>query len=87
MPELPEVETVRRGIAPHLTGQIVTEVRVRQPRLRWPVPEELETTLPGQVIQQVDRRAKYLLIELDRGTLIAHLGLSGSLRVLPADAP
>jgi formamidopyrimidine-DNA glycosylase len=87
MPELPEVETVRRGIAPHLTGQIVTEVRVRQPRLRWPVPEELGTTLPGQVIQQVDRRAKYLLLRADTGTAIIHLGMTGRLRILSANAP
>jgi formamidopyrimidine-DNA glycosylase len=87
MPELPEVETVRRGIAPHLTGQIVTEVVVRQPRLRWPVPEELALQLPGQIIRRVERRAKYLLLRTDAGTVILHLGMTGRLRLLPAYTP
>ncbi len=87
MPELPEVETVRRGLAPHLTGQIVTKVVVRQPRLRWPVPEELAAELPGQTIQRVDRRAKYLLLRTDAGTAIFHLGMTGRLRLLPTAAP
>jgi len=86
MPELPEVETTRRGIAPHLLGQRIQGVTVRQPRLRWDVPAELAELLPGQRVVAVERRAKYLLIELERGTLILHLGMSGSLRVLPADA-
>jgi formamidopyrimidine-DNA glycosylase len=85
MPELPEVETVRRGIAPHLTGQIVTQVVVRQPQLRWPVPEELALQLPGQMIQRVERRAKYLLLHTDAGTAILHLGMTGRLRILPTD--
>ena len=68
MPELPEVETVRRGIAPHLTGQTVSAVVVRQPRLRWPVPDDLAAQLPGQTIQRVERRAKYLLLRADTGT-------------------
>jgi formamidopyrimidine-DNA glycosylase len=87
MPELPEVETVRSGIAPHLTGQKVVQVIVRQPRLRWPVPNELTTALLGQTIQSVDRRAKYLLLRTDAGTAILHLGMSGRLRILPATAP
>lgn len=87
MPELPEVETVRRGIAPHLTGQIVTQVVVRQPQLRWPVPEELAIRLPGQMIQRVERRAKYLLLRTDAGTAILHLGMTGRLRILPTDTP
>jgi len=87
MPELPEVETARRGIAPHLTGQTVIRVVVRQPRLRWPVPEELAAVLPGQAIKRVDRRAKYLLLRTDVGTAILHLGMSGQLRILPADTP
>ena len=87
MPELPEVETVRRGIAPHLTGQIVTEVVVRQPRLRWPVPAELAAQLPGQTIRRVERRAKYLLLRTDAGTVILHLGMTGRLRLLSADTP
>ncbi len=87
MPELPEVETVRRGIAPHLVGQTVVRVVVRQPRLRWPVPEELATMLPGQVIRRVDRRAKYLLLRTDAGTALFHLGMTGQLRVLPTATP
>ncbi len=87
MPELPEVETVRRGIAPHVTGQTVTQVIVRQPRLRWSVPEDLATMWPGQTIQRVDRRAKYLLLRNEVGTAIFHLGMTGRLRILSADAP
>lgn len=87
MPELPEVETARRGIAPHLTGRRVTQVVVRQRQLRWPVPAELEATLPGQIIQRVDRRAKYLLLRTEAGTAILHLGMSGWLRILSATTP
>lgn len=82
MPELPEVETTRRGIAPHLTGHTLREVLVRERRLRWPVPEGLETLLRGQQVRDVQRRAKYLLIGFEHGTLIAHLGMSGSLRLV-----
>lgn len=87
MPELPEVETVRRGLAPRVTGRIVTGVAVRQPRLRWPVPEQLMTQLPGQRIVQVARRAKYLLLQTQAGTLLCHLGMTGRLRLLPTTAP
>jgi formamidopyrimidine-DNA glycosylase len=87
MPELPEVETVRRGIAPHVTGQMVTQVIVRQPRLRWPVSESLATMWPGRIIQCVDRRAKYLLLRTEVGTAIFHLGMTGRLRILSADTP
>jgi len=83
MPELPEVETTRRGIAPHLIGQTVRDVVIREPRLRWPVPAELATALQGQRITAVERRAKYLLLHTDAGTVIIHLGMSGSLRILP----
>jgi formamidopyrimidine-DNA glycosylase len=82
MPELPEVETTRRGIAPHALGERVTGVVVRDNRLRWPVPAELGIQLPGSVIQSLQRRGKYLLFHTDTGTLIVHLGMSGSLRVL-----
>ncbi len=85
MPELPEVETTRRGIQPYIQGRIIERVVVRQPRLRWPVPAGLNTRLSGQRVGSVRRRAKYLLIGLDTGTLILHLGMSGSLRVLGAD--
>lgn len=87
MPELPEVETVRRGIAPHVTSQTVTQVIVRQPRLRWPVPEDLAMVFPGQTIQRVDRRAKYLLLRTEVGTAIFHLGMTGRLRILSIDTP
>jgi formamidopyrimidine-DNA glycosylase len=82
MPELPEVETTRRGIAPALVGQRISKVIVREPRLRWPVPQGLAQLAQGQQVRAVRRRAKYLLIDLERGALIVHLGMSGSLRVL-----
>ena len=87
MPELPEVETTRRGIAPHLVGQRVTHVTVRDARLRWPVPRALARELPGQTLHAVDRRGKYLLLRADTGTVILHLGMSGSVRLLPSDTP
>ncbi len=87
MPELPEVETTRRGISPHLLGRIVTAVRVRERRLRWPIPEEIERQLPGRTIDRVGRRAKYLLIGAGEGTAIIHLGMSGSLRILSSGEP
>ncbi|QKT04197.1 bifunctional DNA-formamidopyrimidine glycosylase/DNA-(apurinic or apyrimidinic site) lyase [Ectothiorhodospiraceae bacterium 2226] len=87
MPELPEVETTARGIRPLLTGRRVAALVVRNPRLRWPVPADLARTLPGQRVTGVARRAKYLLLRLEHGTLILHLGMSGSLRVIPADTP
>lgn len=83
MPELPEVETTRRGVEPLLGGRRLEAVEVRDPRLRWPV--ELPADLPGQVLVRVERRAKYLLFVFTGGTLIVHLGMSGSLRVLPGD--
>lgn len=85
MPELPEVETTLRGIAPHLIGHRVTALVIRQPRLRWPIPPVLRRKLPGQEIENVERRAKYLLVHTGAGSALLHLGMSGSLRVLPAD--
>lgn len=87
MPELPEVETTRRGIAPHLVGHEVATVVVRHPQLRWPVPRGLAGTLRGQRIGAVERRGKYLLLRFAHGTLILHLGMSGSLRLIPAATP
>ena len=87
MPELPEVETTRRGIAPHLKGLRVREVTVRDRRLRWPIPPALLKELPGQRIDAVERRGKYLLLKTRAGTALLHLGMSGSLRILPADTP
>ncbi|MDH5601533.1 MAG: DNA-formamidopyrimidine glycosylase, partial [Gammaproteobacteria bacterium] len=85
MPELPEVETTRRGIAPHIENNTITNIIVRNRSLRWPIPTGLKTKLKGQTIHSVVRRAKYLLINTDAGTLILHLGMSGSLRILPLD--
>ncbi len=82
MPELPEVETTRAGIAPHVRGKRVTRIVVRDKRLRWPVPARLVRELTGQVVRAVERRAKYLLLRTDAGTAIVHLGMSGSLRIL-----
>ena len=87
MPELPEVEITRRGIAPALRHRIITAVTVREPRLRWRVPAGLEAKLLGARIRTVRRRAKYLLLDCGQGTLIVHLGMSGSLRVVRAAEP
>ena len=84
MPELPEVETTRRGIMPHIQGKRLTGVIVREPRLRWPVTDHLQQILQNRQLQSVGRRGKYLLLAFEHGTLIIHLGMSGSLRVLPA---
>jgi formamidopyrimidine-DNA glycosylase len=87
VPELPEVETTRRGIQPHLCGHRIKQLIVRQRRLRWPVPKGLERRLAGQRIDGIERRGKYLLLAVGAGTLIIHLGMSGSLRVLAGDIP
>jgi formamidopyrimidine-DNA glycosylase len=87
VPELPEVETTRRGIEPHLLGRRIRAAHVHEARLRWPVAPDLHQLLRGQRITRVARRAKYLLIHLTRGTLILHLGMSGSLRVLAQRSP
>ncbi|WP_419209064.1 bifunctional DNA-formamidopyrimidine glycosylase/DNA-(apurinic or apyrimidinic site) lyase [Photobacterium leiognathi subsp. mandapamensis] len=86
MPELPEVEVSRMGISPHVVDQTVKEIIIRNPRLRWPIPEAIKA-IEGQVIRGVTRRAKYLLLETDAGYAIVHLGMSGSLRVLPVGTP
>lgn len=82
MPELPEVETTRRGIEPHITHQRITAMDIRQPKLRWPIPQTLAEQIHGAVINKVQRRGKYLLVEFDMGTMLIHLGMSGSLRIL-----
>ena len=87
MPELPEVETTRRGLEPHLHGRRIHGVILRRPDLRWPIPPEIERELPGQRIAAIRRRAKYLLLDTDAGSAVLHLGMSGSLRVLPGDTP
>jgi formamidopyrimidine-DNA glycosylase len=85
MPELPEVETTRLGIEPHLRGRCVVDVKVRQPQLRWPVPADLAGRLEGKTIESVARRGKYLLLHTRGGAVLIHLGMSGSLRVLDED--
>ena len=87
MPELPEVETTCRGIEPHLLGRRIHAAVVRHRRLRRPITPGVGTRVAGRVIERVSRRGKYLLIHTDGGSLIVHLGMSGSLRVIAADAP
>lgn len=86
MPELPEVEVTRRGLMPHVAGCIISGVSVREARLRWLVSEEVRA-LAGRTVKAVRRRGKYLLLDCGDGHLIVHLGMSGSLRVLPLDTP
>lgn len=83
MPELPEVEVSRQGITPHLTGRTIKRIELRQPKLRWPIPDAVHLAA-GEAILGVRRRAKYLLIDTAPGSLIIHLGMSGALRVLPS---
>ena len=87
MPELPEVETTRKGISPYCEQQTVAKVTVRQPKLRWPVPDNLAELIEGRTIHGIQRRAKYLLLAFDNGTLMIHLGMSGSLRVMLQPEP
>jgi len=87
MPELPEVETTLRALAPVLVGRRIAEVTVRRNDLRWPVPPDLGARLAGQTVRSARRRAKYLLLEVAGGTLIVHLGMSGSIRILSAPRP
>ncbi|MEJ2308546.1 MAG: bifunctional DNA-formamidopyrimidine glycosylase/DNA-(apurinic or apyrimidinic site) lyase [Gammaproteobacteria bacterium] len=87
MPELPEVETTRRGIEPHILGRRITAVEVRQPRLRYPVPDDLARQLEGTTVRSVERRGKYLLIRTGKRQLMIHLGMSGSLRMTDRDRP
>src|SRR3954465_11228824 len=86
MPELPEVEVTRRGLAPHLAGRVISGVEVRESRLRWPIAADIHT-LAGRTVVAVRRRGKYLLVDCGDGHLILHLGMSGSLRVLPHGTP
>jgi formamidopyrimidine-DNA glycosylase len=87
MPELPEVETTRRGLQPHLEQRRITRIDIRQPQLRWPVPETLSAQC-GQRIERLQRRGKYLILRFEGDHYwLWHLGMSGSLRLLPADAP
>ena len=85
MPELPEVETTRRGVAPVLQGRSVSEVNVRDSRLRQPVPPNLSENLVGSRLLGIERRSKYLLLDFGSGSLIVHLGMSGSMRFVAED--
>lgn len=91
MPELPEVETTRAGIAPHIDGKTISKLVVRQPKLRWPIPDDLPQIVKSQTVLAVRRRAKYILLDIGKskikGTIIIHLGMSGSLRVVKGQAP
>lgn len=87
MPELPEVETTRRGLAPHMIGQRIARVIVRDRRLRWPIPWGIEKRLSGCLVQGITRRGKYLLFDCGSGWLLLHLGMSGSLHLVPKSAP
>lgn len=87
MPELPEVETTRRGIEPHVDQQRVIDFVVRDARLRWPIPKEIHGLIVNQQVASVSRRGKYLLLRFALGDLMIHLGMSGSLRVLPIGTP
>lgn len=85
MPELPEVETTRRGISPHVTGHTVTQIIIRNAQLRWPVTAGLAAHVEGTTLRQVSRRGKYLILHFDHGTALWHLGMSGNLRVTSPD--
>lgn len=87
MPELPEVEVTRLGISPHITGKAVDRLILRRDKLRWPIPPQLGECLPHSTIEEVSRRGKYLLLRTKRGCAMFHLGMSGSLRILPRDTP
>lgn len=87
MPELPEVEITRRGLLPHLQGRKIDGAIARHASLRYPLPRALGRRLAGQTLRDIDRRGKYLLFRFEKGTLILHLGMSGSLRLVPADEP
>ena len=87
MPELPEVETTRRGIAPHVIGRRVERIVVYDSRLRWPVPADLDARMRGRTIDRVDRRSKYLLFHAGDSALLVHLGMTGTLRVFREPPP
>ncbi|XPF92969.1 bifunctional DNA-formamidopyrimidine glycosylase/DNA-(apurinic or apyrimidinic site) lyase [Colwellia sp. RE-S-Sl-9] len=84
MPELPEVEVCRQGITPHILDQTVTKVIVRNAKLRWPIPDSVHSMVNSKV-ESVERRSKYLLIKFSHGTLVLHLGMSGTIRVIDAN--
>ena len=85
MPELPEVETTKRGLEQHVVGRQVLSAQIHQKQLRWEIPSHLPTTIKGEFIKKISRRAKYILIKFSNGTLVMHLGMSGSVSVVPSD--
>lgn len=87
MPELPEVETTLRGIAPHTVNRVVSHLVIRQSRLRWPIPDDLPDLLSNYKLLNIRRRGKYLLFEFEHGHALVHLGMSGSLRIVSANEP
>ena len=87
MPELPEVETTVNGISPAMLGQKIKQVIIRQPKLRWDIPKQLTRSVQNQVIQSINRRGKYILINCQTGTMILHLGMAGRLRIISAGIP
>jgi formamidopyrimidine-DNA glycosylase len=87
MPELPEVETTRRGLLRHLLGRRIRDVEVRNPNLRWPVPRDLRRRLRGERVRDIRRMGKYLLFDCGQGHLLVHLGMSGRLTLVPEDTP
>lgn len=87
MPELPEVETTRRGLLPHVVGRRIHDVVVRNPNLRWPVPRDLARRLRGERVNAIRRRGKYLLFDCDKGHLLVHLGMSGRLTLVARGEP
>ncbi|WP_199610739.1 bifunctional DNA-formamidopyrimidine glycosylase/DNA-(apurinic or apyrimidinic site) lyase [Flocculibacter collagenilyticus] len=86
MPELPEVEVSRQGIQPHIEQKTITNIIIRQPQLRWPIPQDVHLAKNEKVVS-VTRRAKYLLLNTEKGSIILHLGMSGKLRVVPSTTP
>ena len=86
MPELPEVETTKRGLEPHIVGRWVISAKIHQKQLRWEIPSHLPTTIKGELIKKISRRSKYILIKFNNGTLVMHLGMSGSVIVVPSGA-
>ena len=84
MPELPEVEVTKRGLEPHIVGRQVLSAQIYQKQLRWKIPSHLRTTIKGEFIKKISRRAKYILIKFSNGTLVMHLGMSGSISVVPS---
>ena len=87
MPELPEVETTRRGLEPLITDKKIVSIHIYKKKLRWEIPSHLTSTLKNQTIKAISRRAKYLLVQFEKGQLVMHLGMSGSIRVTPSSEP